>query len=345
MLTNELWDKFQIGIDVFTAISIIFAAAQYIRNSRKEAEKLREERAKETEKQRAERIAESGAKVLSDEIRSLSEYFTKIVRESKDVEKLSQRFIQQHYLKETDEEFYLRSEKMLIDTDLHSRYSKELEEFRIILLGGFAYLSQRNYVILPVLDAISKANDLSGLVEKVKAVPSAVNEKYNQFIDFPDVWSKLVELYQLTRNLPADLSFEHLIEQRQEKPEYEQTLQLLIKISRDDDYLVYLSNVLYTQDDLKENLQLEQDLTQTDLRLFNAQHLYQLCMDNKLPGIIHNVNVRGCKLIDSARDEFKGMLILLSACYSYILNADEHISLDSEISRYEEIFKLGEEIS
>ncbi|MFZ7136697.1 hypothetical protein ACLSZP_10370, partial [Avibacterium avium] len=127
-ISELILDKFQIGLDIFTALSVIFAASQYIRSSRKEAEKQQKNEIAQAEKLRMQRISESGAKTLVTQLEKIAVGFNRIVTESSDANRELRGLI--HRKNESEERWLERVENWFNESEKQENVLKELEEYR-----------------------------------------------------------------------------------------------------------------------------------------------------------------------------------------------------------------------
>ncbi|WP_025234994.1 hypothetical protein [Mannheimia sp. USDA-ARS-USMARC-1261] len=173
------------SLDIATAISIIATALIYIRNQKKvsyeaiqrknkEAEEIALIQKKEAEKLRNQRISEQGCSVLINEISNLSNCYEKISLDSNKMYRLLSPLIVQdkeyicldpfRSIKDNNDKF--QHIDFICDDNNREGVNNELEKLTISINEKVNYIASRNYVVMPILDAIT--NDLEKPKDKEK---------------------------------------------------------------------------------------------------------------------------------------------------------------------------------
>ncbi len=353
-------DKFQIGLDIFTALSVIFAALHYVRSSKKEAEKQRIESEQQAEKLRSQRLVESGARVLTNELSILSSEFTHLAEEQDGIAKKLDFFIHNSE-EDTEQQFIQKSQKVIQDTSLLENLNKEFDEFREAYSTSIDLLCQRRYVFLPVLNSLSKQEGTENII---KAITDSIDKsitKYNEISRGSNsLWKELSDLWKHIKDLPegsiSDLpegSISDLPEGSiSDLPEGsisdlpETIRKPLISICIDKDYQALLSNDLLTEDEYKK-LCLEKEIEFSKPKYYNHNCYYLLYIlqnDKSRAFLLHNVAINARTQIAIATTLYKEVITVLSACYSHILQQDKTGSLNDVITEYKALYGLGETI-
>lgn len=328
-------DKFQIGLDIFTALSVIFAALHYVRNSKKEAEKQRIESEQQAEKLRSQRLVESGARVLTNELSVLSQEFTHLIEERGDIEKKLTRFI--HKSDNTEEQFIQRSQKAIQDKSLLENLNKEFDEFRQAYSTSVELLYQRRYVFLPVLNSLSKQEGTESIIKAITDSLDKSIKKHNEIgRGSHSLWKELIELWKHMKDLPEE-NISNLPEN---------IIKGLISICIDKDYQPLLSNDLLTEDEFKKQcLEKEREFSMPEYYNQNCNRLLNILRNDKNRAfLLHNIAVNAITQLQTATTLYKEVLVVLSACYSYILQQDKTHSLNDVITEYKVLYDLEDTI-
>lgn len=321
--------QIQIGLDIATAVSILGATAQFIRNQKKESQNNREQR-----------IAESGSKVIIENIRVLSASFNSLVKEYQDLNpKFS--YFSMDGEKENIEWFYERFHGNFLDENKEASFSNEYEEFRRAFDSHVGILGNARYSLVPVIAAI-EVNNKKDLVNKINELPVELTGMYNKLVTFESLWEKLKNVYK-KRSEIKDVSWERIVEEREDNQVYKAYDTQILSIALDERYDDFLSDGFYSKKDFLSRLENKVEDETDYYRKYRVQRLYQILDDKeKVAELCCSIIVKVSNLALDCMIESKRILCTLSAIYSCILNGKN--SLEDEIKHYERKFKLEEYI-
>lgn len=325
----SIFQQIQVGVDIATAISILGATTTFWNNQRKESEKARKQR-----------LSESGSKVIIDDIHSLAASFNLVLKEYREVY-----FKNFRQVKNEEESYFLkRFYFCFLNEEISSDFDKEFNEFMKVFSTELEFVGSKRYSIIPVIGAI-EVGDKKELVNKINELPLKLSNMYNQLLHFRNLWRELKKIYHKRKEFKDVSSWKDILEERNINPDYDDYDTLIQRISFDDDYMQYLDADFLSKQEFLENYEgsseLEDEKKEYSYKLYKIQHLYSI-IDNEenFAALCHNVISEASLLAQNCMTEYKRILCTLSAIYSYILNDCE--SLDNEIKKYEEIFKLEE---
>lgn len=341
-ILDILITKFQIGLDIFTALSVIIAASQYIKNSRKQASIQRKRQIEQANQLRVQRVSESGAIVLVNQLEKLSLAYSDLIKESNGITKklkifkLSEQEIQQTKITNTQviEEF-LKNQTVLDEITV------EFEEFSSCFGNKVQQFYQQRYIVVPVLEAISKnKEEVKELVERVIQAPNNLTKIHNKLEAFIPLCKEMLNILKEIEQFDKNISFDDFSKIGNSQKNIIEQLYCTITNSN---YTEYLNSIL--QDSKK--LLSAQDKHSDQYKLLLANELYAVMKNEQRKCIaIHNLIEQVNLMINNARNAFKQVLCLLSACYSYILSSKEQEgnSLTKEVEYYKKIYELEENI-
>lgn len=313
--------QIQIGLDIATAVSVLGATAHFIRNQKKESKNNREQR-----------IAESGSKVIIEDIRALSASFNSLFEEYQDVR--FSYFIQKE--REDEEDFYKRFYRNFLDESKQSSSSNEYKEFRRVFGRHLDIVGNIRYSSIPVIAAI-EVNNKNELVDKMNKLPVVLTDMYNELGTFGTLWEELKNVYK-KRSEIKDVPWERIFEERENNQIYNDYDTQILSIALDERYDDFLKYGIFSKEVVLSHLE-----DGTDYNWYRVTRLYKILDDKEMfAALCCSIMVKVSNLAQDCVIESKRILCTLSAIYSCILNGKN--SLDDEIKRYEEIFELGKSL-
>lgn len=322
--------QIQIGLDIATAVSVLGATAHFIRNQKKESKNSREQR-----------IAESGSKVIIEDIRALSASFNSLFKEYQDL-KLKFSYFMLDEKKENAEWFYKRFDRNFLDENKQSSFSNEYEEFRRAFDSHLYIVGNIRYSSIPVIAAI-EVNHKNELVDKMNKLPVVLTDMYNKLGTLGRLWEELKNAYK-KRSEIKDVSWERIVEEREDNQVYKSYDTQILSIALDERYDDFLSDGFYSKEDFLSRLENKVEDETDYYRKYRVQRLYQILDDKEIvAALCCSIMVKVSNLALDCVIESKRILCTLSAIYSCILNGKN--SLDDEIKRYEEIFEVGKSLA
>ncbi|MFZ7240730.1 hypothetical protein ACLSZN_03310 [Avibacterium avium] len=351
-ISELILDKFQIGLDIFTALSVIFAASQYIRSSRKEAEKQQKNEIAQAEKLRMQRISESGAKTLVTQLEKIAVGFNRIVTESSDADRELRRLIRKKSENESEERWLKRVEKWFSESEKQENLLKELGEYRECLSEQTDFIFAQRYILVPVLSAIAYEKNEQSLVNRLLETLDKSFDFHNEFVSASYLWRELFNLeslikeyYQKYNKMPKIKEMDlDSIKDSSDNILEKNILKQLLSITADNDYNIYVDKMLITETELRKRHEGEElDKHLDRLWLYRIDSLLEIMIDHhKKAKLLNNIAVKVMSQIIRSRQAIKSILCLLSACYSIILLNKGHDveTIDSEIQRYNDLYEL-----
>lgn len=328
--------QIQIGLDIATAVSVLGATAHFIRNQKKESKNNREQR-----------IAESGSKVIVENIHVLSASFNSLVKEYQDLD-LTFSYFMLDEEKENAEWFYKRFDRNFLDENKQSSFSNEYEEFRRAFDSHVVILENARYSLVPVIAALEVNNEnelvdeMNKLVVRMSELPEVLGNMHNKLVVLQSLWKELKDAYK-KRSEIKDVSWERIVEEREDNQVYKAYDTQILSIALNGRYDDFLSDGFFSKEDFLSHLENKVEDETNYYRKYRVQRLYQILDDKEIvAALCCSIIVKVSNLVQDCVIESQRILYTLSAIYSCILNGKN--SLDDEIKRYEKIFKLGKSL-
>ncbi len=319
--TFDISPNVEASLDIATAISIITAAFYFIYNQRKENKKQRDENLESAKRLKKERISESGARVIIEEIRTTSEHFKTIIKESSDVDAYSRLYLRDSG--EDDDSFIKRSSKNITEEKIRD-ILRALKEFRENLDDAIEDSYQQRYVLAPVIDALIE-NDKDEIYSK-RLTTSSDNlaDNHNKLSIILAYLTEVFELFLILKGKSTEEISKLINEKNNEGLSEIETKTYSIILN--DYYSQFDSGILEGSSTLQEKANC----------LLNI-----LTNDESRTSFINNIFVYYRVLSGNIRYIFKEKLCDLSGVYAYILKDESDTKEISDfVKGYESKFDL-----
>ncbi len=318
--TFDISPNVEASLDIATAISIITAAFYFIYNQRKENKKQRDENLESAKRLKKERISESGARVIIEEIRTTSEHFKTIIKESSDVDAYSRLYLRDSG--EDNDSFIKRSSENITKEKIQD-ILRALKEFRENLDDAIEDSYQQRYVLAPVIDALIENDKDEIYSEKLTTSSDNLADKHNKLSILLAYLTEVFELLIILKGKSTEEINKLINENNEELSEIERRT---FSIILDDNYTQFDSGILESSSALQEKVSI---------------FLSILTNDESRTSFINNIFVHYRELSGNIRYIFKEKLCALSGVYAYILKDESDTKEISDfVKGYESKFDL-----
>ncbi|MFZ7202421.1 hypothetical protein ACLSZC_04435 [Avibacterium avium] len=169
---------------------------------------------------------------------------------------------------------------------------------------------------------------------------------HNEFVSASYLWRELFNLEALIKEYYQKYNkMPNMDEMDLDSNSLERNIfERLLSITADNDYNIYVDEMLITETDLRKQHEGEELGKHLDrLWLYRIDSLLEVMIEHhKKAELLNNIAVKVVSQITDSRQAIKSILCLLSACYSIILLNKGHDveTIDSEIQRYNDLYEL-----
>lgn len=345
---------FSVGLDMATAISVIGAALTYIFTNIRESRRQEKERKLEADILRKSRIAESGCGILTEEIRSLGQYYNEIINSCNNALKILSPLLTKSQNDTANKFLYA---EIAYNSQKQEELNNSLDDIITNIETNIQKVSKQRYVIFPVLDSITNDIPIEGKVSDQEMIRNELNLfHYNlntisfELANWKLFWVRLWSLKRQAENV--EISIEEIID--------------YIFFNEDrDKYFIFNNFRNFTQkpefqNHLFKNSVLKNSSTNLKKRIKKHIENFHLNIEeSKINNFIVRANIDELSLfylmnhpnliffeflqevskhinyiIENIEGNFQNSLTLLTSCYYYILNHNENIKLDDIKNKY-----------
>lgn len=345
---------FSVGLDMATAISVIGAALTYIFTNIRESRRQEKERKLEADILRKSRIAESGCGILTEEIRSLGQYYNEIINSCNNALKILSPLLTKS---QNDTENKFLYAEIAYDSQKQEELNNSLDDIITNIETNIQKVSKQRYVIFPVLDSITNDIPIEGKVSDQEMIRNELNLfHYNlntisfELANWKLFWVRLWSLKRQAENV--EISIEEIIDYiffNEDRDKY-----FIFNNFRNFTQKPEFQNHLFKNSVLKNNstnlkkrikkhiekfhLNIEESKINNfivranidELSLFYLMNHPNLIFFEFLQEVSKHINY----IIENIEGNFQNSLTLLTSCYYYILNHNENIKLDDIKNKY-----------
>lgn len=345
---------FSVGLDMATAISVIGAALTYIFTNIRESRRQEKERKLEADILRKSRIAESGCGILTEEIRSLGQYYNEIINSCNNAIKILSPLLTKSQNDTANKFLYA---EIAYNSQKQEELNNSLDDIITNIEINIQKVSKQRYVIFPVLDSITNDAPVEGRLSDQEVIRNELNLfHYNlnsisfELANWKLFWMRLWSLKRQAENV--EISIEEVIDYiffNKDRHKYF-ILNNFKNFTQKPEFQNYLfkNNVLKNNSErLKKRIKDHIDKSNLNIglaringfitkgnidevSLFYLMNYPKLIFFEFLQEFSKHINY----IIGNIEREFQNSLTLLTSCYYYILNYNESIKLDDIKNKY-----------